>query len=125
MNTKVLLSGLIGFFIGGLLVSIIATTTANNTDSNSTETMSATEMLKDKKGADFDKAYIEHMIGHHQDAVDMSELAAENAERQEIKDLATNIIAAQTTEITQMEQWLVDWGYTDTETDTSNPHSMH
>lgn len=123
MNTKVLLAGLIGFFIGGLLVSIIATTTGNSSSSNTTENMSATEMLKDKKGADFDKAYIEHMIGHHQDAVDMSELATENAERQEIKDLATDIIEAQTTEISQMEQWLVDWGYK--ETGTSNPHSMH
>lgn len=123
MNTKVLLAGLIGFFIGGLLVSIIATTTGNSSTSNTTENMSATEMLKDKTGADFDKAYIEHMIGHHQDAVDMSELAAENAERQEIKDLATDIIKAQTTEINQMEQWLVDWGYK--EASTNNPHSMH
>jgi len=122
MNTNVLLAGLIGFFIGGLLVSIVATTT-NTSQSNTAETMSATEMLQDKKGADFDKAYIEHMIGHHKDAVDMSKLATENAEHQEIKDLALEIIEAQSQEITQMEQWLVDWGYV--KMNTSSPHSMH
>lgn len=123
MNTKVLLAGLIGFFIGGLLVSIIATTTGSGTTSNTAENTSTTETLKDKKGADFDKSYIEHMVSHHNDAVEMSKLAAGNAERQEIKDLAKDIIEAQTSEITQMEQWLVDWGYK--ETDTSNSHLMH
>lgn len=122
MNTKVLLAGLIGFFIGGLLVSVVATT-MNTGDNGNTNSMSATEMLEGKQGTEFDKAYIEHMIVHHQDAVDMSKLAEENAERQEIKDLANDIISAQTTEITQMEQWLVDWGYKESE--TSNPHSMH
>lgn len=123
MNTNVLLAGLIGFFIGGLLVSFVATAINSTNASNMTGTMSATEMLKDKKRADFDKAYIEHMIGHHQDAVDMSKLAADNADRQEIKELATDIIEAQTAEITQLKQWLVDWGYADS--NNSTPHSMH
>ena len=103
-------------------MSVVATT-MNTGDNGNTNSMSATEMLEGKQGTEFDKAYIKHMIVHHQDAVDMSKLAEENAERQEIKDLANDIISAQTTEITQMEQWLVDWGYKESE--TSNPHSMH
>ncbi len=122
MNTKVLLSGLIGFFIGGLLVSAVATATKTEPVA-SNQTMSATEMIKNNKGGDFDKAYIEHMIGHHQDAVNMSVLAEENAEHQEIKDLAKDIISSQSSEITKMNQWMVDWGYTPSK--STMMHSSH
>lgn len=65
--------------------------------------------LKGKTGTEFDKEFISEMIVHHQGAIDMANLALNNAERQEIKDLAKNIISAQNLEIDQMKQWQKNW----------------
>jgi uncharacterized protein (DUF305 family) len=55
--------------------------------------------LSSKAGDEFDKAFIQEMIVHHEGAIDMAQLALQNAGHQEIKDLAKNIIAAQDAEI--------------------------
>jgi uncharacterized protein (DUF305 family) len=57
----------------------------------------------------FDQRFIEAMIPHHEGAIAMAQDALQNAERQEIKDLANEIIRAQEAEITQMRQWLSEW----------------
>jgi len=49
-----------------------------------------------------DEAFIDAMVPHHRDAVEMAEVALENAEHQEIQRLARNIIAAQRTEIEEL-----------------------
>lgn len=59
--------------------------------------------------APFDQRFIEAMILHHEGAIAMAQDALQNAERQEIKDLAQAIISAQEAEITQMRQWLSAW----------------
>lgn len=120
MQTKPLLYGLIGFFLGGLLVAIAATTfnKPNQDDTNNANTsmssMSMDDMtadLKDKTSDDFDKAFIASMIAHHEGAVEMAKLSAKNAKHDEIKTLSTNIISAQEKEISEMKQWQMDWGY--------------
>ena len=65
--------------------------------------------LQGKVGDDFDKAFIDEMIVHHQGAVEMAQLALTNAKHQEIKTLANAIIKAQTDEIEQMKGWLKGW----------------
>lgn len=67
--------------------------------------------LQGKTGDAFDQAFIEAMIEHHQGAIDMAELAKQNAKHNEIKQMADDIISAQTREIDQMRQWARDWGY--------------
>lgn len=67
--------------------------------------------LQSKTGEEFNKIFLEQMIAHHQDAIDMSGSAASNAKHQEVKDLAKNIITAQTAEIASMKQWQKDWNY--------------
>lgn len=67
--------------------------------------------LKDLKGEAYDKEFLKQMILHHEQAVDMAKFAADNAKRQEIKDLASNIIKAQNEEIRQMKQWQKAWRY--------------
>ncbi|MBI2049436.1 DUF305 domain-containing protein [Candidatus Roizmanbacteria bacterium] len=69
------------------------------------------DSLNDKTGDEFDKAFIEAMIVHHQGAIDMAKEAQTNAKHLEIKNLADNIISAQEDEINQMRQWYEDWGY--------------
>lgn len=119
METKSLLYGLIGFFIGGLIVSVAATTfnkPEGSVNSNATtmSEMSMSEMtagLANKKGDDFDKEFITDMIAHHEGAIAMARLSPENAKHEEIKQLSSEIISAQEKEIEQMRQWQKDWGY--------------
>lgn len=59
----------------------------------------------------FDKAFIEQMIPHHQMAVMMANMLLQGTTRPEMQSLAKNIIAAQTKEINEMRQWYKDWGY--------------
>lgn len=113
MKTKPLLFGLIGFLLGGLLVSL-GGTVIHKRGSELTSSMTMTQMtdsLKNKKGDDFDKAFISEMINHHQGAIDMAKLAKTNAKHDEIKKLADGIISAQSQEITRMQTWQHEWGY--------------
>ena len=68
-----------------------------------------TNGLAGKTGEEFDKAFIEEMIIHHQGAVDMANLAIKNAKHKEIVDLSRAIIRAQNKEITDMKSWQKAW----------------
>ena len=57
----------------------------------------------------FDKAFINNMIPHHASAIEMAEVALENADNPKIEELATNIVEAQKREISQMKQWRNQW----------------
>ncbi|WP_371544985.1 DUF305 domain-containing protein [Streptomyces sp. NBC_00554] len=59
---------------------------------------------------DADVMFAQQMIPHHQQAVEMAELADGRADDQEIKDLAAAIEKAQDPEINTMEGWLKSWG---------------
>lgn len=107
METKSLLYGIIGFFLGGLLVSVAATTF----DKPSTDMSQMTTQLRSKTGDDYDQAFIANMIDHHQAAIDMARISADRAKHDEIKQLSQGIITAQEKEITQMQQWQKSWNY--------------
>lgn len=85
--------------------------------------MTMGDELKDLKGIDFEKKFLELMIVHHQQAIAMSKYADTNASHQEIKDLAKAVIDAQEAEVTQMKQWQKDWGY-ETTSDADMPSDM-
>jgi len=112
METKSLAYAVVGFLLGGLVVSVAATQFNKSEDSNGSMTMSQmSEDLKGKTGDDFDQAFISGMIGHHQGAINMANLAKENAKHDEIKKLADDILRAQSKEIDMMQTWQTDWGY--------------
>lgn len=73
-----------------------------NDHSDTTELTNAT---------DFDKAFLEEMIPHHQMAVMMANMLKISTNRPEMQKLADNIIAAQTKEINDMKLWQHQWGY--------------
>ena len=56
-----------------------------------------------------ERAFLVDMVGHHQMAVAMAEMAEEKATHQELKDLADDIIRTQTAEIDRMRTWLRKW----------------
>src|SRR5688500_10777504 len=57
----------------------------------------------------FDAMFIDSMIEHHQGAIDMAEMAIDQAEHEELRTMAQDIVAAQTTEIEQMQSWRSEW----------------
>lgn len=57
----------------------------------------------------FDRDFIEAMLPHHQSAIDMSKSAMPNLKKAEVRDLATDIITTQQTEIDRMLGWQKEW----------------
>lgn len=61
-------------------------------------------------GVDYDIAWLESMIDHHDDAIHMSERILQSAEHSELQTLAQAIIDAQSAEIEQMETLILTLG---------------
>ena len=59
---------------------------------------------------DADVMFAQMMVPHHEQAVEMADLAATRASDAEIKELAAKIKAAQDPEIQTMKGWLAEWG---------------
>ena len=59
---------------------------------------------------DADIAFAQGMAVHHQQAVEMAELAAGRSQNPQLLDLAARIGAAQGPEIETMNAWLEEWG---------------
>lgn len=145
MKKESVLYGVIGLLAGVIIAGFTATYAVNNnnnsmmkimgmhtsTSSNhgmmNDNDMSMTDMtssLSGKTGDDFDKAFIAEMIVHHQGAIDMANLAKQNAKHDEIKNLANDIVTAQTKEINEMKSWQQQWGYGTTSSSESGTHNM-
>ncbi len=68
-----------------------------------------TDITSLENAEDFDQEFVEQMIPHHQMAVMMAQMLKNGTDRPEMKQLADDIIAAQTSEIDQMRTWLKEW----------------
>lgn len=62
-----------------------------------------------KTVANFDEAFLQEMIPHHQMAVMMAQMLLSGTDRPEMKQLGQDIIDAQEAEIEQMRSWLKEW----------------
>jgi len=145
MKKENIMVGVIGLLVGVIVTGFAAGQAVNNNntgmmrmmgmDTNSSQqqpatshdTMSMADMNKQLvglSGDDFDKAFVEMMISHHEGAVDMAELIPSRAKHAEIKTLGEAIIAAQTKEIADMKQWQKDWGYS-TDESMQMMHGSH
>lgn len=58
---------------------------------------------------DFDMEFIDMMIPHHQGAIRMAQVELDSGQDSELKSLAQAIIAAQSAEIEEMNQWREEW----------------
>jgi uncharacterized protein (DUF305 family) len=56
-----------------------------------------------ENGKYFDERFIDAMVPHHQGAIAMAEVALENAQHAEIKDLSRNIVSTQRAEIEELK----------------------
>lgn len=131
MKKEAVLYGVIGLLVGvvatwgvaavsvnnnytGMMNMMGMHTTTNNQGMMDNDNMSMSQMmagLQGKTGDNFDKAFLSEMTMHHQGAIDMANLARTSAKHQEIKNMADDILSAQSKEIDQMQTWQTDWGY--------------
>lgn len=141
MNKESILYGVVGLMAGVIFAGFSASYAVNNNNQGMMRMMGMgrhitndnelgmmkndemsmtqmTNMLRDKTGDEFDKAFIEQMIAHHQGAIDMADLAKKNAKHDEIRQMADDIISAQSKEINMMRSWQSQWGY------SSESHNM-
>ena len=58
---------------------------------------------------DADVNFVQMMIPHHEQAVEMAELAVRRANDPELKEIAAQVMSAQEPEITTMTGWLTAW----------------
>ena len=67
------------------------------------------DMTALQAAADFDKAFLETMIPHHQLALMMVKMLEVGTNRQEMLLLAKNITVSQSKEIQEMQGWYEKW----------------
>lgn len=92
-----------------LTVSLVLGACANEATKDATTTPASSVSSDVVRDMD-DLMFLAMMIPHHEQAVEMSALAADRAENDEVKALAAAIGAAQVQEIAQMKQWLEESG---------------
>lgn len=123
-------TGILSGVIAALLVIIIAMGfSSNNNDGffgmGHSSMMDSDDVAGSSTGnlTGADIMFLQMMIPHHQQAVDMSNLALTRSKDQELLALATAIRDGQSDEILQMKQWLSDAG-ADLEMGHSMSHGM-
>lgn len=65
--------------------------------------------LESAQGAEFDRAFVQHMIMHHTSAVEMAQLAKGRATRSEVLQLAEKIVKEQKDGIKTLKGWQEKW----------------
>lgn len=91
-------------------------------DSRSLSREEAVE-LAENRYSEADVTFMQGMILHHQQAVDMAALVEERTNREELVELAGRIDATQADEIAFMRSWLEDRD--EMAPDPADPHAMH
>jgi uncharacterized protein (DUF305 family) len=111
MNINTLVVGFAALIIGLGGGYAIANSNQPELTAHNMETTiaSMTAALEDKEGADFEQAFVDEMIVHHEGAVAMAQMVLTKSQRPELVQLANDIISAQTREINMMRDWKIEW----------------
>lgn len=89
---------LIGAVVGVLVLSACSSP-ANTTTNTNTSTH-----------APADVTFAQSMVPHHEQALDMAKLVPSRSSNEKVRGLAARVEKAQSPEITQMNEWLKQWG---------------
>ena len=105
---------------GSLALTLVAALTLGGCGGSDGSTASTADSSSSAAGSsstgssssfnDADVTFAQSMIPHHQQAVEMAQMATTNASSPQVKQLADKIAAAQGPEIETMSGWLEDWG---------------
>jgi uncharacterized protein (DUF305 family) len=85
----------------GVIVLLLAACGGSDDDSSSSGTAT---------GAEFDRAFIDSMVPHHESAIEMAQAAKEaGLSEPDLVKVADDILATQQEEIDQMREWRAEW----------------
>jgi len=93
-----------------VLLTACGSTTANSPEASTPAGTAAAAVQAVGEGSDADISFAQLMIPHHQQAVEMADLALARQTSPEVKTLAEQIKGAQDPEISMMSGWLQAWG---------------
>jgi uncharacterized protein (DUF305 family) len=93
-----------------LAAGLVLAGCANDNETAGAESTSAPTETPQATFNDADVEFATNMIPHHQQAIEMAEVAKDRAQDQQVKNLAAGIEAAQQPEIDTMSAWLLAWG---------------
>lgn len=62
-----------------------------------------------RNAENFDKAFVDHMLEHHGQAIEAARAAEQKAEHAELKRFATKLASDQDAERKQLERWRTEW----------------
>ncbi|MEU8343672.1 DUF305 domain-containing protein [Spirillospora sp. NPDC048832] len=74
---------------------------------------------------DEDVVFLQMMVAHHQQGLEMVRLAAERAPRKEVRTLAAAVVATQSEELKLMKAWLGKWSKPTTSKAAAQTHLHH
>jgi uncharacterized protein (DUF305 family) len=94
----------------GVAVAALATACGGGSDMSGMDHSSSPSANTTARHNSADVMFAQMMIPHHQQAIEMADLAPSRASNAEIKKLATQIKNAQGPEIQTMTSWLKSWG---------------
>ncbi len=114
MKSKTLIYGLTGLFTSSAVAGLLITSNTQAQSPNAQHNLhhplaQTTPQQRGMMMGEVDQHFIEMMIPHHEDAIEMAELALSRAKRPEVKKLAQAIIKDQNREIEQMRSWYKKW----------------
>ncbi|WP_207945834.1 DUF305 domain-containing protein [Actinomadura sp. 7K534] len=72
-----------------------------------------------------DVMFLQMMIAHHEQGVEMARVAADRAKRAEVRNLAAAVAATQTEEVKTMTSWLRKWSEPTTTDHAPGLHAEH
>ncbi len=104
--------------------AVQSNTTKTQEDAQTALSSQILSSLREKKGNEFDKAFLNELMSHNQTAIEMASLAEERTERDEIKKWAKYVSDAQISDISQMKKWYLEWGFLKQDQE-NNPHEGH
>ncbi|SDM08507.1 Uncharacterized conserved protein, DUF305 family [Geodermatophilus siccatus] len=114
MNRTTRLSGLTGTLLAGTLALAGCSGDPGHEGMSQGSSTSASASASGDAAARYDDdpdvAFAQGMLPHHQQAVEMAQLAADRAADSRVEDLAARIEAAQAPEIQTLSGWLEAWG---------------
>jgi uncharacterized protein (DUF305 family) len=111
------------FAVGALTFGLAACGTDATPQATNVEVKAAVKA----EGAhnDTDIMYLQMMVAHHEQGLEMVDLAKEKATNPDLKTLAQAVSATQTDEVTMIKGWLTDWGKTTQVDHAPSAHADH
>ncbi len=108
-----------------LVAATIALGACGTAPEVATPVTAVAEVKAEGEHNDTDVMYLQMMVAHHQQGLEMVKLAASGAKRPEIRVLAEAVDATQSDELTMMKGWLKDWSAPETVDHAPSAHADH